>query len=204
MRQGCGNTATRQGLCAGHYQQVLRGSPVGPVKQRALCSFKGCAFTYHARGLCGGHYQQSRRGEGLTPLRPTLRSTTRDKAGNKRCSQCLKWKQVGEFYPDRGPTDGLNSYCRRCDRSLRIKRQYGITADQYDAMLAAQNGGCAICLRPPREASLHVDHDHACCPERKKSCGKCVRGLLCEDCNRALGMLGDDRDRIKRVLEYLG
>ena len=71
-------------------------------------------------------------------------------------------------------------------------------------MAEAQNGGCAICGGAPKDGpSLHVDHDHACCPGRKKSCGLCLRGLLCEDCNRVLGMFGDDIARFEAAIGYL-
>src|SRR5947209_8437672 len=51
---------------------------------------------------------------------------------------------------------------RLADRTSYLKRTYGMTMEQYDAMLEAQNGGCCICSRPPREdISLHVDHDHS-------------------------------------------
>lgn len=53
----------------------------------------------------------------------------------------------------------------------------GITEADYNAMLAAQGGGCAICGNPPKTRRLHVDHDH--------KTGR-VRGLLCFRCNRAL------------------
>jgi hypothetical protein len=182
----------------------MRGSPVVPVRRMATCTFPDCAFDVRARGLCGGHYQQHKQGRPLTSLRPTIKSTTRDAGGNKRCSQCVTWRPVSEFYATgKGNTDGLSSYCRRCDRGMRLKAHYGITVDQYEAMLTAQGGACAICQRPPREASLHIDHDHACCPERKRSCGRCVRGLLCEDCNRAIGMFDDDHKRLLRAVEYL-
>ena len=53
----------------------------------------------------------------------------------------------------------------------------GVTVEQYDAMLDAQGGGCAICGNPPKTRRLDVDHDHRT--------GK-VRGLLCHRCNRTL------------------
>jgi hypothetical protein len=56
-------------------------------------------------------------------------------------------------------------------------KQLGVTTAQYEAMLAAQGGGCAICGNPPKTRRLDVDHDHRT--------GK-VRGLLCHRCNRAL------------------
>ncbi len=154
--------------------------------------------------MCSGHYQQWARGEQLRPLRRVIKSLTRDQDGRKHCSQCLAWKPVSDFYPsNKGNRDGLSSYCVRCDRNMIMKNRYGITLDEYENRLAYQNGSCAICLRPPKAAALHVDHDHSCCPQRKRSCGKCIRGLLCEDCNRALGMFDDDIQRLKRAMEYL-
>lgn len=55
--------------------------------------------------------------------------------------------------------------------------QLGVTPDDYDRMLAAQGGGCAICGNTPKTRRLDVDHDH-----RTKE----VRGLLSHRCNRAL------------------
>lgn len=57
------------------------------------------------------------------------------------------------------------------------RAQLGVSIEEYDRMLAAQGGGCAICHNPPKNRRLHVDHDH--------KTGK-VRGLLCFRCNRAL------------------
>lgn len=65
------------------------------------------------------------------------------------------------------------------------KQRVGITQEEFDALLASQNGICAGgCGRPATD----LDHDHACCPGRR-SCGKCVRGILCTTCN-LLDVLG--------------
>lgn len=80
-----------------------------------------------------------------------------------------------------------------------IKGAYKMSREDYEARLAKQNGGCAICGGQNTEhKKLAIDHDHACCPGQKKSCGKCVRGLLCSRCNH---MLGHAKDNIK-ILEY--
>lgn len=93
-------------------------------------------------------------------------------------------------------------------RSKRLQRMYGISAAQHDAMLAAQGGVCAVCGQPPKPggvraaSNLHVDHDHACCPGRR-SCGKCVRALLCLNCNNGLGHFSDDPALLRRAADYL-
>jgi len=88
-------------------------------------------------------------------------------------------------------------------RSWWLMTHYKMTSASYDALLTAQNGVCAVCLQPdPRRDKLAVDHDHSCCPGTD-SCGKCVRGLLCVNCNRAVGLLKDDVASARRLLEYL-
>lgn len=74
-----------------------------------------------------------------------------------------------------------------------LRRRYGITPEEYDALLAEQGGGCAICDRTPEENGrrLAIDHDHACCPDRRRTCGQCIRGLLCTPCNNRLGVIED-------------
>lgn len=81
--------------------------------------------------------------------------------------------------------------------------------DQYDAMLVAQMGLCALCEKPEvtlnKDGSpryLAVDHDHNCCPGQI-TCGKCVRGLLCYKCNCLLGNAQDDLEVLKRAIAYL-
>jgi len=71
-------------------------------------------------------------------------------------------------------------------------------------MLVAQGGGCAICgtVVPGGKGQFHIDHDHACCP-KARSCGKCIRGLLCGNCNVGIGMLGDNADRLGKAFSYL-
>lgn len=87
-------------------------------------------------------------------------------------------------------------------RTFAVKWRYGITFEQYDAMLNAQNGGCAICGDVPKLKSLHIDHDHSCCPG-KRSCGKCIRGLLCGSCNWGIAYLKDSPLILRQAENYL-
>jgi hypothetical protein len=88
-------------------------------------------------------------------------------------------------------------------RAAVLKHRYGITPAQYDEMLARQGGVCGICKGPPHGRSttvyFSVDHDHACCPG-PRSCGKCVRGLLCLRCNNDVGWLEVYRAQIEAYL----
>jgi hypothetical protein len=93
---------------------------------------------------------------------------------------------------------------RKSDRNSKIKKKYGITPDDYDQMLEDQGGVCTNLnckSSPPEGGYLDVDHDHACCPG-SKSCGKCVRGLLCKPCNLAAGLLRDSVEVTQGLAEY--
>lgn len=102
-------------------------------------------------------------------------------------------------------TERLNRYRRerrndpavkRAERSSYLKRTYGVFIEEYEAMLALQDGGCGMCGRPPSAAiSLYIDHDHRT--------GR-IRGLLCFRCNNSLGDLDDDPDLLLAGVRYLG
>jgi hypothetical protein len=79
-------------------------------------------------------------------------------------------------------------------RSKRIQRQYGLTAEEFDQMLVGQGGGCAICHESFSKVHICVDHDH--------KTGD-VRGLLCQKCNTALGLFGDDVVIVALAAGYL-
>lgn len=100
---------------------------------------------------------------------------------------------------------------------------YRIRFADYQRMLAEQGGRCASCgihateaaARYPAESrgfagnGLVIDHDHRCCPSTRRKagggaiCGKCIRGLICQGCNIAAGMVNDDPDRLENLATYL-
>lgn len=84
----------------------------------------------------------------------------------------------------------------RQSREGRWRRVYGLSAGEYEALLFQQGGMCAVCGGPQQHGWSHfcVDHRH--------SDGQ-VRGLLCDFCNRAVGLLKDDPDRALRMAKYL-
>ena len=77
-------------------------------------------------------------------------------------------------------------------------KRYGLTVEEFDALLESQDNMCAICgLKSDDHGNgkrLCVDH----CHETSE-----VRGILCSNCNTAIGLLGDDPERIAKALEYL-
>jgi hypothetical protein len=80
---------------------------------------------------------------------------------------------------------------------------YRVTPDEYTAAVKAQGGGCALCGTPPGARSLAVDHDHGCCPKASTSCGRCVRGMLCANCNIGIGNFDEDPVRLDAAAVYL-
>jgi hypothetical protein len=126
--------------------------------------------------------------------------------GHKRCPDCEQVEVVEEFPRNKGARDGRGGYCKPCHnartretadrlygggRNYHLKARYGITAAEYDALLAAQDGPCALCGERPAE---HVDHDH--------TFGQ-VRGLLCSCCNQGLGNFRDRREYLQAAVDYL-
>jgi hypothetical protein len=79
-------------------------------------------------------------------------------------------------------------------RESKYKSKFGITLKDYNDILASQGGVCATCGKPPNRKALSVDHDHRT--------GK-VRGLLCQDCNFALGHVKDNPTILERLIDYL-
>jgi hypothetical protein len=135
----------------------------------------------------------------------------------KRCSRCAQDLPVEAFRWVEGPARGLlRSMCRDCDRDYAreyaeahkderrayyYERKFGVTIAEYEAMLAAQGGRCAVCRNPEKRGRrgggtklLAVDHDH--------ETGQ-VRGLVCHDCNTGLGMFLEDPELLERAAEYL-
>ena len=77
-----------------------------------------------------------------------------------------------------------------------MRKQYGISTEQFTELLEFQGGGCAICAKPIENIRrrMNIDHDH----ETNK-----VRGILCTGCNTGIGHLGDNTEGLKRALYYL-
>lgn len=131
----------------------------------------------------------------------------------KQCSKCHLWLPYDRFNSHPGTRDKLDNRCKTCfalqrkgrydsrkARKNALRREFGITQNQYDQMFVQQNGLCAICKKPEvsrinnsKIKCLAVDHDH--------KTGD-VRALLCSKCNTSLGCMKEDPERIKALLAY--
>jgi len=137
---------------------------------------------------------------------------------SKTCTECDLIKNVSEFHRNKDSPDGFHSKCKACKngkareyynsgventrtaghnaREYHLKKTYGITTEQYEALLKTQNSSCAICEKPSSEEkrSFAVDHDH--------KTGE-IRGLLCHYCNYR--MVGKHRDGslLRKIADYV-
>jgi hypothetical protein len=138
----------------------------------------------------------------------------------KRCTVCKKEKGLEHYHNSKTSKDGYGYRCKPCDKKARekyrdnnrdrfylvarkkqLKFRYGLSLDEYDNLLLKQDSKCAICRvstnnipEKYRKSNFSVDHCH--------TTGK-IRGLLCNQCNRGLGMLGDTLEDIEKVRTYL-
>lgn len=133
---------------------------------------------------------------------------------NKICSVCKKRKSFSNFYNFKNKSDGKSYRCKLCDDKARslwrknnperykksarersIKHRYGITYEDYMSLLKKQENKCAICEGHQQGKDFFsIDHDH--------NTGK-IRGLLCNNCNRGLGLLKDSSSILENAINYL-
>lgn len=208
--EGCSRPAKAKGWCNAHYLRWWQTTDPGKAAIRKYrfgkvdCSFSGCSQPSRTDGLCDSHRRQLKQGRALTPLQRRTDPTARDDAGRKFCISCDTWLALEHFTRSADRADGLSARCSRCERSASLKRKFGITLAQYEALLDAQGGGCAVCSKTEgaNGRRLAVDHDHSCCPSQK-TCGQCVRGLLCSTCNLHFGAIGDSLAHLEAMATYL-
>ncbi len=142
-------------------------------------------------------------------------------AMDRECTGCKIKKPLTDFYVAKnGKASGdklvVKSRCKACQSAAarkwskdnperrnrnrwlyEIRTRYGMTEADWEALLVSQGGGCAICgVTEPNgnHSRLSVDHCHAT--------GR-VRGILCNNCNRAIGLLKDDARQLRKAADYL-
>jgi hypothetical protein len=127
-----------------------------------------------------------------------------DASGRKLCPRCATHKDQADFNPSKVNWDGLQSYCRECSSWQVMWTRHRLRREQYEELLAGQEGGCAICGITQCESGnrFSIDHDHSCCPG-ERSCGECIRGLLCSACNRMISNARDSVETLKAGIAYL-
>ncbi len=133
----------------------------------------------------------------------------------KECRKCKQKKSVNDFYNNSRNTDKKQAYCKPCSHSgaketNRIRRSngkayvynrkyyYRISDTEFADLMEKQNGLCAICggVESPNSPFKRLSIDH--CHITNK-----VRGLLCSNCNTALGKFKDSKEMLQAALSYL-
>lgn len=138
------------------------------------------------------------------------------------CTKCKSIKSRQDFREREDAKNGLQYWCRECEnranreryvpkpkkkrnpeevkrnaRDRMLRHRYGITLDEVNKIYEDQNGKCAICyIKRPKKGvtGLYVDHCH--------ETGR-VRGLLCPNCNAAIGKFKEDTKTLKSAIQYL-
>lgn len=152
------------------------GNPIPPSKPKGGPR-KFCSSSCMRRSLA-----RARRARPDYRAREQAQSRTRYAADPKRAmARTLAWR-------DRNPVDA-----KLAAKKSRLKKDYGLTPEQYDAFVA-NAGSCPICHRVFTDVRPVLDHDHKT---------GAVRGVLCSSCNAALGLFEDDWERMHCAVQYL-
>lgn len=169
------------------------------------CSVEGCVKnTVKYRKMCSMHKARLARKGSVGSAEMIHQHIISGVDVDTLTGDCRSCGRVLVYWRDAGKWSGYAckpSHDRRV-RNSALKRRFGITLLQYEEMLEKQNFSCAICKQKFNE-NLAVDHDHSCCPGREKTCGKCIRGLLCMKCNMSLGGFEDAIERLENAIDYL-
>lgn len=129
----------------------------------------------------------------------------------KNCTKCSKNKELSKFGNDKRKRDGLREACKECynkylkswreknkdhmkakHREWHLRNTYDLSTDEVNIVAIKQDNKCAICKEAKK---LYIDHNH--------KTGK-FRGLLCNNCNAAIGQVHESIEKLKSAIEYLG
>lgn len=207
-------------MCRPHRIQFLHGRPFSFVPERVKpggpCLVESCDKPSKNQNYCITHYNQQLQGKPFTFPKPRYSVSARDVNGHKRCSRCEQFQPEAQFSSSATKVDGLQAHCKTCKaliyqaqnevvRDKNRKKRFGLDKTAFEAMFEAQGFRCAICRSAdPGPRFWAIDHDHACCPGSvTKTCGECVRGILCMSCNHGIGSLRDDPVRMRAAADYV-
>lgn len=148
--------------------------------------------------------------------RPTIRGNMlakKKKLRVKNCSKCKRLLKVSEFSARPERRSGYSSWCHSCrreghqkrdatraGREVHLRHAYGMTLQHWDALIIQQLGRCAVCsvqltgTEIGSPISACVDHDHAT---------DFIRGVLCRQCNCAIGFAADSAERLRAMAAYI-
>jgi hypothetical protein len=177
---GCGKEKHAKMLCHNHYRELIRRA--SGVKAQAVrpdkCVVKDCNKKHYSMDYCASHYARLKSAAGIQeelPIKALI-------YGKENCDV--------PFCKNKHKAKGL------CATHDATKRNYSLTSEQLVEMLSRL---CEVCGAAD---NLTIDHDHSCCNSRT-SCGKCVRGTICQHCNRSMGQAKDNIQILRSLADYL-
>ena len=181
--EGCDLGVESHGLCAKHDQRLRRYGTTDLPERPTVCTVEGCGRAVASRALCDRHYRRAKNGQDV----------------ERRCRFCGGLldpnMHAQRIYCSKDCKEREQAVQRRETHRERWLKQYGLTPEEYEEMMAAQEGLCAICRGEQHNGrNWCVDHDHVT--------GK-VRGILCMACNTALGNFRDDPAILAAAIRYL-
>jgi hypothetical protein len=209
----CTEPAIAKGLCRKHYMQVQRHGEVSDTRpadwgQRE----KHSAYT----SWCG--LRRSHRADMPKEWVDDFWKFAEDVGEKPKSSRAFRpysdrpWGKDNFYWKEiERSSESVREYAKQWARNARaanpdyytdqnLRKNYGVTLEWYQKTLADQNGVCAICKNPEtteirgRAIAMAVDHCHT---THK------ARGLLCTQCNRALGLFRDDPATLQAAISYL-
>lgn len=134
------------------------------------------------------------------------------------CSRCDVELTAENWLGKGAKGNRFNYRCKQCNaetaritvdkekqRDRELGKKFGITLNEYNKLLEAQNGVCWICKRPPATKALSVDHKHVLNDKKQnpRDTRTRVRGLLCWHCNNAIAKFDDKPEMLRAAASYL-
>ena len=189
--ESCNRANQAWGMCSMHYLRMrnngsLDSRSIDPQGADKKCEVEDCALSSNGKArYCGYHDARNK------------------KYGHPTEGAKQRERLPAGVYPEHCPFpdcqnkhNGAYIFCK--SHRARFKK-YGVNDQQILELLNKSGGLCDLC---GNEATIHIDHDHACCPELP-ACGNCVRGLLCRRCNYGIGQFNDDVELLNKAADYL-
>lgn len=197
-KEECTKPAGPHGLCNGHWRTRK--------DKQSTCLVDGCERDdLLGWGWCKKHYTAWHTyGDPL--IQKQNKNWLRDEFG-RECYTCGVYQPWENYQRANRGNWGHVGECKSCkngrQRDKHNKYTYNLTKREYEGMLRRQGNQCDACGGEfGSRRDICVDHDHNCCPG-ERSCGECVRALLCQDCNISLGRMKECPKRIRALASYV-
>ena len=166
------------------------------------CAVDGCDLPVESKGQCAKHadrrrYYEQKERSGWVDKRLRWKGVT---CSADDCTHPARARGLCTSHYTKSRWDaGYGRPTKEAQRRGHLRHRYGIDVEDYERLLAEQDGVCAICKRAPtpentrRKGVLFVDHCHD---------SRAIRGLLCNDCNLIIGH-GATTERLLAAAEYM-